>query len=105
MIDAVEQIQQLGTDITLDEITERRERRDALLWNYTVLGEAVGQVSTETKARFPAVAWHQPVRLRNRIVHGYWSIDMEILLTTARRQLPALATELRDALAVLSADE
>ncbi|GAA4538634.1 HepT-like ribonuclease domain-containing protein [Pseudonocardia xishanensis] len=73
--------------------------------DYTVLGEAAGQVSDETKARFPAVKWLQPVRLRNRIVHGYWSIDMEILLATARRQLPALATELHKALAALSADD
>jgi uncharacterized protein with HEPN domain len=47
-----------------------RQRRDALLWNFTVLGEAVGQVSEEAKARFPDIAWQQPQRLRNRIVLG-----------------------------------
>ncbi|MGH3200372.1 MAG: HepT-like ribonuclease domain-containing protein, partial [Streptosporangiaceae bacterium] len=53
-----------------------RQRRDALLWNFTVLGEAAGQLSTEVKERFPDIAWQQPIRLRNRIVHGYWSIDL-----------------------------
>ncbi|GAA4539738.1 hypothetical protein GCM10023175_11540 [Pseudonocardia xishanensis] len=67
-----------------------------------MLGEAAGQISNETKTRFPAVAWQQPVRLRNRLVHGYWSIDMEILL--AQRQLPALVADLRDVLTTLSAD-
>ena len=103
MIDAAEQIQHLATGIRVDELDERRERRDALLWNYTVLGEAAGQISAETKARFPAVTWQQPVRLRNRIVHGYWSIDLEILLATAQRQLPTLARDLREVLAALSA--
>jgi uncharacterized protein with HEPN domain len=60
MIDAAEQIKQLAADVSLDELDARRERRDALLWNYTVLGEAAGQVSDDTKARFPAVAWQQP---------------------------------------------
>ena len=55
-IDAAEQIKQLAADVSLDELDARRERRDALLWNYTVLGEAAGQVSDDTKARFPAVA-------------------------------------------------
>jgi uncharacterized protein with HEPN domain len=41
MIDAVEQIQHLAADIAVDELASRRERRDALLWNYTVLGEAM----------------------------------------------------------------
>jgi uncharacterized protein with HEPN domain len=43
-----------------------RQRRDALLWNFTVLGEAAGQLSAEVKDRFPDVAWQQPMRLRNR---------------------------------------
>jgi uncharacterized protein with HEPN domain len=69
-----------------------------------VLGEAAGQVSENTKERFPAVPWQQPVRLRNRVVHGYWSIDLEILLSTAQRQLPTLVGELREVLATLSED-
>jgi uncharacterized protein with HEPN domain len=70
-------------------------RRDVLLWNFTVLGEAAGQLSDEIKNRFPQIAWQQPARLRNRIVHGYWSIDMNILHTTATEQLPGFAAALR----------
>lgn len=63
------------------------DRRDALLWNFTVLGEAVGRLSDEIKHGHPEVAWSSPVRMRNRIVHGYWSIDLDILVTTARDDL------------------
>ena len=94
----------MAAGVSLDELDERRERRDALLWNYTVLGEAAGQISGETKARFPAVAWQQPVRLRNRIVHGYWSIDLEILLATAQHRLPKLVSDLRKVPETTSAD-
>jgi uncharacterized protein with HEPN domain len=104
MIDAVEQIQRLVADIGVDELASRRERRDALLWNYTVLGEAAAQVSDGLKGRFPSVPWRQPSRLRNRIVHGYWSIDLEILLTAARRQLPTLAIQLRDVVVAISSE-
>jgi uncharacterized protein with HEPN domain len=59
-----------------------------LLWNFTVLGEAAAQLSADLKEQFPDIAWQQPSRLRNRIVHGYWSIDLEVLHTTATDQLP-----------------
>jgi len=39
--------------------------------------------------------------LRNRIVHGYWSIDLDILLTTAADHLRALAEQLRGLQATL----
>ncbi len=60
-----------------------------------MLGEAAAQVSDELKSQFPDIPWQQPARLRNRIVHGYWSIDIEILHTTAMVQLPGFAAALR----------
>lgn len=98
MIDAAEQAQQLTAGRTVSQLETDRQRRDALLWNFTVLGEAAGQLSAEVKDRFPDVAWQQPMRLRNRIVHGYWSIDVEVLHTTATEQLPAFTADLRSVL-------
>jgi uncharacterized protein with HEPN domain len=98
MIDAAEQAHQLTAGITIGQLETDRQRRDALLWNFTVLGEAAGQLSAEVKNRFPGIPWQQPIRLRNRIVHGYWSIDLEILHTTAAEQLPAFAADLRHVL-------
>jgi uncharacterized protein with HEPN domain len=42
MIDAAEQAQRLTEDITVSQLETDRQRRDALLWNFTVLGEAAG---------------------------------------------------------------
>ena len=101
MIDAAEQAQQLTTGVTVSQLETDRQRRDALLWNFTVLGEAAGQLSAEVKDQFPDIAWQQPPRLRNRIVHGYWSIDLGVLHTTATEQLPAFTADLRTVLVAL----
>jgi uncharacterized protein with HEPN domain len=84
MTDAAEQAQRLADGITVSQLEADRQRRDALLWNFTVLGEAAARLSWETKVRFPDVQWQRPARLRNRVVHGYWSIDVEIF-TPQRR--------------------
>ena len=102
MIDAAGQAQHLTANVTVSELESDRQRGDALLWNFTVLGEAAGQLSAELKDRFPDIPWQQPMRLRNRIVHGYWSIDLEVLHTTATEQLPAFTASLRTALESLS---
>ena len=44
MIDAAEQAHQLTAGITIGQLETDRQRRDALLWNFTVLGEAAGQL-------------------------------------------------------------
>jgi uncharacterized protein with HEPN domain len=47
MIDAAEQARQLTAGMTACQLEADRQRRDALLWNFTVLGEAAGQLSAE----------------------------------------------------------
>jgi hypothetical protein len=52
MTDAAEQAQRLADGITVSQLEADRQRRDALLWNFTVLGEPAGQVSEGVRARF-----------------------------------------------------
>jgi len=104
MIEAAGRARQLSDGITTEELQADRLRSEALLWNFAVLGEAAAQLSDAVKERFPQIPWQQPARLRNRIVHGYWSIDMEILHTTANDQLPSFAGDLRTVLDALTAE-
>ena len=104
MIDAAEQAQQLAIGVTVSQLEANRQRRDALLWNFTVLGEAAGRLSDEIKARFPDIAWQQPARLRTGSSTGYWSIDLEVLHTTASEQLPDFTGELHQILRALQND-
>jgi uncharacterized protein with HEPN domain len=104
MIDAAEQARQLVAGHSVPEIVADRMRRDSLMWNFTVLGEAAGLVSEATKARFPDVPWRNPVRLRNRIVHGYWSVDVDVLYTTATEQLSEFVAMIRKVVTALDPD-
>jgi len=97
MIDAAEQAHLLAVDQTPGSLAVDRQRRDALLWNFTVLGEAAAQLPDDFKADHPEIPWQQPSRLRNRIVHGYRSIDLGILITTAAERLPGMVDQLRNA--------
>lgn len=69
-------------------------RRAALLWHFTVLGEAATQVPAETRDAHREIAWRGATRMRNRIVHGYWDVDIETLVATAANDLPAMITAL-----------
>ena len=101
MIEAAVQAMNLVEGVAVEDLAEDRIRRDALLWNFAVLGEAAAQLSAELKQEFAGVAWRQPARLRNRIMHGYWSIDLDVVHATAQEQLPGFTADLRRVLAVL----
>lgn len=95
VLDAASRLVELTAERTSASFDTDRDRRDALLWNVTVLGEAVTQLSDAVKDAHPHVGWNDPVRLPNRIVHGYWSIDLDVLVATAGDDLPSFIEQVR----------
>lgn len=82
----------------VEEVASDALRRSALLWHVTVLGEAASQVSTATRESHPDIAWRAATRLRNRIVHGYWDIDIATLVATSVDDLPGMISLLEAAI-------
>ena len=83
MVDAAMQVMDLVQGHDAESLRADRQRRDALLWNFMVLGEAASHLPPSFKAEHRELDWARPTQLRNRIVHGYWSVDLDILVDTA----------------------
>ena len=67
---------------------------DAVVRNLEIVGEASKQVPEEFKALHPALPWTQMAGLRNRIVHDYAGIDLELIWDIVGNSLPALRGQL-----------
>ena len=91
---AIRAVEIVGS-LSVEELEADRLRLDALLWNLTIVGEAISQLSPETTSGHDDIPWRKPVDLRNRIVHGYWSVDISVLHATATIDLPGFTTQLR----------
>jgi uncharacterized protein with HEPN domain len=59
-----------------------------------IIGEAAGRVPAEEQARRPGVPWPSIVGLRNRLIHGYDTIDDDIVWEIVTTDLPSLTSEL-----------
>ncbi len=68
-----------------------------------IVGEAAGRVSRDFRERHDAIPWADIVGLRNRLIHGYDSVDHDILWDILTADLPPLVAHLRDALVELEA--
>ena len=59
-----------------------------------IVGEAAASVTAESRGKFPAIPWTEIVGLRNRLIHGYDSVDLDIVWSIVKGDLPALARHL-----------
>ena len=63
-----------------------------------IVGEAASRLSPEDQARYPSIPWREIIGMRNRLVHGYDAIDLNVLWDTIRIDLPPLIDELKRSL-------
>jgi uncharacterized protein with HEPN domain len=59
-----------------------------------IVGEAAKQVSDEGRAEFPNVPWSTAARMRDRLVHHYFDIDLDVLWNTVVDDRPGLLSQL-----------
>ena len=65
-----------------------------LIRNLEILGEAASRITPELRADHPQIPWRDMIEMRNRLIHAYYDIDMDIVWTTVRRALPGLLAQL-----------
>ena len=61
-----------------------------------VIGEAANRVPPDIQAQYPAIPWSQMVGLRNRLIHGYDAVDLDILWQIISQDLPPLIITLEE---------
>jgi uncharacterized protein with HEPN domain len=59
-----------------------------------IMGEAANRVPDETRSKYPDLPWLQMIGARNRLIHGYDSVDFDILWAIIRNDLPVLIAQL-----------
>lgn len=64
-----------------------------------VMGEAAAKVGEPARAELTGVPWASIVSMRNRLIHGYFDIDTEIVWKTVTVELPPLLPLLEKAVA------
>jgi len=66
----------------------------ALVRLVEIVGEAAARMPVEEQSRYPSIPWKEIVGMRNRLVHGYDVIDLDVLWDTVQIDLPQLIEEL-----------
>ena len=60
-----------------------------------IVGEAAGKVSEQGCKSCPEIPWPQVVGMRNRLIHGYFEVDLDEIWRTVQEDLPLLISQLQ----------
>jgi uncharacterized protein with HEPN domain len=80
------------------EFMNDKKTQQAVILNIMVIGEAATKLSDEYPdfvTKYPQIQWKSMRGMRNRLAHGYFDINLDVVWETVKQALPELECQLR----------
>ncbi|MEW6664579.1 MAG: DUF86 domain-containing protein [Thermodesulfobacteriota bacterium] len=95
MLDHARKACQMVEGRTRSDLDSDEMLKYALTRLVEIVGEAASRVSIATRDRYQGIPWPDIVGMRNRLIHGYDVVDLDLLWDTIEDDLPPLMEQLR----------
>jgi len=89
ILEAIEDIESY-TAAGYEAFVRERMQQDAVIRKLEVIGEAVKQLPAATKAARPEIPWREIAAMRDKMIHEYFGVNLEIVWAAVERNLPEL---------------
>ena len=90
MLGAAREAGSFATGRTRGDLDTDRQLVLALVKGIEIVGEAATLITEATREQLPAIPWEEIIGMRNRLVHAYFSINLDIVWQTVQEDLPRL---------------
>ena len=93
ILDAINRIESYVQGVNKETFFENLMMQDAVMHQIEIIGEASNRISDSLQDEHPELPWIQMRAIRNKIVHDYRGIELEIIWDTVSNNLPGLKTQ------------
>ncbi|MBP7257866.1 MAG: DUF86 domain-containing protein [Chitinophagales bacterium] len=88
ILESISKIEKYTVGLSFQEFSSTDLIIDAVERNIEIIGEACNQIPDAFILKHNEVEWHKPISMRNRLIHGYFSVDIILLWNTITVILP-----------------
>ena len=98
ILDSIGKVERYLQDFDFEKYRADDKTIDAVVRNVEIIGEASNNLTREFRSHTTNIEWRKIIATRNRIIHGYATVDLEIIWNITQNDLPKLKTEIEDIL-------
>jgi uncharacterized protein with HEPN domain len=102
ILEAIRRIDEYIRGLTFEEFKKDNKTADAIIRNFAVIGEAVKNIPVDVKKKNREIPWKRMAGMRDKLIHEYFGVDLQILWDTAKIDLLASKSLLEKLLAEMS---
>jgi uncharacterized protein with HEPN domain len=90
ILESINDIENFVAGMNYEDFKEDRKTINATVRSIEIIGEASKKIFDSLKSKFPAIPWKEMVGMRNKLIHEYFGVDIDILWQTIKEDLSSL---------------
>jgi uncharacterized protein with HEPN domain len=105
ILEAATKARQFVKDVDFKAFCANDEKVFAVIRALEIIGEAAKNIPKSIRGRYAEIPWEDIVGMRNKVIHDYFGVDLEVIWKTLHEDLPPLQTSVAKILQDLKKNE
>ena len=94
ILDSINAIEAFSKDLNKKELIGNRLKQSAIVREIEIIGEAVKNISEDLKNKHPKIKWKEIAGTRDKMIHHYFGVDLNIIWDIIKNNLPTLKNQI-----------
>ncbi|MGE0086931.1 MAG: DUF86 domain-containing protein [Desulfococcaceae bacterium] len=90
ILDAMEKAEIIVRETSHEKFLQDFRINFAVVRALEIIGEATKRLSADIREQYPEIPWKDMAGMRDRIIHGYDNVDLEIVWDTVKKEIPKI---------------
>ena len=90
ILDSINAIEEFSKNMNKEKLTSDRLRQSAIVREIEIIGGAVKNISESLKNKHPEIKWKEIAGTRDKMIHHYFGVDLNIVWDIIKINLPDL---------------
>ena len=96
ILDSMKNIEDFTKGVPKESFMKNKEKQSAVIRQIEVIGEASKNLSDGFRSKYPQVSWKEIIGARDKIIHHYFGVDLEIVWEIITINLPVLKKQMQE---------
>ncbi|MBI5557975.1 MAG: DUF86 domain-containing protein [Deltaproteobacteria bacterium] len=105
ILDAMDKAEEFSASMDLQDFKNDDKTAYAVIRSLEIIGEAAKKIPASFRRRFPAIPWKNLAGMRDKLIHDYVGVSLDVVWRTIKEDIPAVRPELVAALEKVRAEE